>query len=63
MTNSQLDAVYTSLCKTLTSLGETKTPLFLARFALLALVEINDQAITERLIEAAAADMPTDSAS
>lgn len=42
MNDSELDAVYTQLCKTMTELGEEKTSLFLARFALLAIDQIND---------------------
>ncbi|HEX7684714.1 MAG TPA: hypothetical protein VF446_14475 [Trinickia sp.] len=60
MTDHQLDAVYTTMCRTLARLGEKGAPLFLARFALLALVELNDQAIALRLIEAAEQDLPVD---
>lgn len=58
MTDSQLDAVYTSLCKTMTRLGEPNAPLFLARFALLAVERIDDAAAAQRLIDAAAEDLP-----
>ena len=37
MTDTELDTVYTPLCKTMTRLGEPNAPLFLARFALLAI--------------------------
>ena len=40
MTDTELDAVYTHLCKTMTQLGESQAPLFLARFALLAIDRI-----------------------
>ena len=40
MTDSELDSVYTQLCKTMTDLGEARSSLFLARFALLAVTEI-----------------------
>jgi len=36
MIESELDSVYTQLCKTMTNIGETQSSLFLARFALLA---------------------------
>jgi len=42
MTDSELDTVYTQLCKTMTELGEAHAPLFLARFALLAIDRIGD---------------------
>jgi hypothetical protein len=42
MTDSELDLVYTRLCKTMTQLGEASAPLFLARFALLAIGRIGD---------------------
>ena len=42
MTDSELDAVYTRLCKAMTQLGEANAPLFLARFALLAIDRIGD---------------------
>ena len=57
MTESQLDAVYTALCKTMTRLGEANAPLFLARFALLAVERIGDAAAAQRLIDAAAEDL------
>jgi hypothetical protein len=39
----------------MTGLGVEKTPLFLARFALLAIVELGDPVRAVRLVEAAAA--------
>jgi hypothetical protein len=57
MTDSELDTVYTSLCKTMTRLGESNAQLFLARFALLAIERIDDPAAVQRLIEAAAEDL------
>lgn len=50
MTESELDDIYTQLCRTMTDLGQARAPLFLARFALLAIAEIDDMAATERLI-------------
>jgi hypothetical protein len=57
MTDSQLDAVYTSLCKTMTRLGEPQAPLFLARFALLAIERLDDAVLAQDLIDAAAQDV------
>jgi hypothetical protein len=53
MTDAELDVVYTKLCKTMTQLGEANAPLFLARFALLAIEKIGDQDDVVALIEAA----------
>ena len=57
MTDTELDAVYTRLCKTMTELSEPQAPLFLARFALLAIERIGDPAAAQRLIDAAAEDL------
>ncbi len=57
MTDSELDAVYTRLCKTMTQLGENQAPLFLARFAMLAIDRLGDAAVAQQLIDAAAEDM------
>ncbi|HWT37607.1 MAG TPA: hypothetical protein VN289_15070 [Paraburkholderia sp.] len=53
MTDAELDVVYTRLCKTMTQLGEASAPLFLARFALLAIEKIGDADVSLGLIEAA----------
>lgn len=53
MTDSELDAVYTHLCTTMTHLGEANGPLFLARFALLAIERIGDAQTCVGLIDAA----------
>ncbi|WP_321798120.1 hypothetical protein [Caballeronia sp. J97] len=53
MTDAQLDTVYTRLCKTMTQLGEAKASLFLARFALLAIGEMDDPDTSLRLIDEA----------
>jgi hypothetical protein len=53
MTDSDLDAVYTTLCKTLTAEGEAQAPLYLARLALLCVTELNDTQRALSLIEAA----------
>ena len=57
MTDTELDAVYTRLCTTMTQLGEPVAPLFLARFALLAIDCIGDADAAQRLIDAAAEDI------
>ena len=57
MTDSELDAVYTRLCKTMTQLGENNAPLFLARFAMLAIDRIADGEVAQQLIDAAAEDI------
>ena len=57
MTDSDLDAVYTLLCKTMTRLGEPMAPLFLARFALLAIDRIGDAQAARQLVDAAAEDL------
>jgi hypothetical protein len=57
MTEAELDAAYTHLCKTMTELGEARAPLLLARFALLAMVRIGDAAVVQGLTDAASADI------
>jgi hypothetical protein len=57
MNDSELDAVYTRLCSTMTELGADKASLFLARFALLAIERINDPAASMRIVDDAAAGM------
>jgi hypothetical protein len=63
MTEAELDAAYTDLCKTMTELGEARAPLFLARFALLAMVRVGDADAVQRLIDAAAADIADEAVS
>ena len=55
MTEAELDTAYTHLCKTMTELGEASASLFLARFALLAMVRIGDADVVQRLTDDAAA--------
>ncbi len=57
MTDSELDVVYTRLCQTMTDLGEASAPLFLARFALLAVERIGDAQAALSLIDAAKEEM------
>ena len=54
MTESDLDAAYSQLCRTMTGLGERQTELYLARFALLAMLEIDDAGAIARITAAAA---------
>jgi hypothetical protein len=56
MTNAELDVVYTTLCRTMTELGEVNATLFLARLAMLAIARLNDGATAKDLIEAAAVE-------
>ncbi|MFM0211862.1 hypothetical protein PQQ96_31200 [Paraburkholderia sediminicola] len=53
MTDSELDLVYTTLCKILTAEGEAQAPLYLARLALLCMTELDDTQRVLSLIEAA----------
>ncbi|WP_418320741.1 hypothetical protein [Piscinibacter sakaiensis] len=62
MNERDRDAAYTRLCTTMTELGEPQAQLFLARFALLAIEQIDDPAVVERLIDAAAVDLTARSA-
>ena len=57
MKDSELDAVYTQLCRTMTELGADNAPLFLARFALLAIQRIDDPEAAMRVIGDAAEGM------
>lgn len=57
MTDSELDGVYSQLCLTMTRLGPANAPLYLARFALLAMTRLGDAALVNELLEAAAQDL------
>ena len=50
MTDSELDRVYTALCEALSCAGEAQALPLLSRFALLAMLEIDDPAAIEALI-------------
>ncbi len=63
MTEAELDAAYSDLCRTMTRLGEAQTPQYLARFALLAMTRIGDAAVVARLIADAAEDLEKQPAS
>ena len=54
MNDHDLDALYTMLCRTLTTAGQAQAPLVLARLALLAMTHIGDRSVIERMIDAAA---------
>jgi hypothetical protein len=54
MTEQELDRVYTQLCHILGQAGEEQTSQVLSRFALLAMLEINDADKIEQLITRAA---------
>ncbi|HXZ07698.1 MAG TPA: hypothetical protein VEI25_06545 [Paraburkholderia sp.] len=60
MTDTELDTVYTRLCKTMTELGEAHAPLFLARFALLAIDRIGDADAAMHLVANAREGMTTE---
>ncbi len=55
MSDADLDAAYTHFCKTMTRLGEDSANLFMARFALLAMTRLGDEAVIRELVDAAAA--------
>ena len=57
MKDTELDAVYTQLCRTMTELGEDNAPLFLARFTLLAIQHIADPEAALQIIRDAAEGM------
>jgi hypothetical protein len=55
LSDQELDEVYTQACTTMTELGETQTPLYLARLALLLMKEVGDAGRIRAAIEAARA--------
>ena len=54
MTDIELDNLYTELCHTMGGIGEQRAPLFLARFALLAMSAIGDAGRVQGLLQDAA---------
>jgi hypothetical protein len=54
MTDIELDNLYTELCHTMGGLGEQRSPLFLARFALLAMGAVGQADVVQRLLRDAA---------
>ncbi|MBE3025005.1 hypothetical protein GQ37_004480 [Janthinobacterium sp. BJB1] len=57
MTDIERDNLYTELCHTMGSLGEQRAPLFLARFALLAMDAVGQAEVVQGLLRDAAAGM------
>lgn len=57
MTDDDLDLAYTSLCRTMTRLGEANATAFLARLALLSLARLESGPEALRLIAEAAVDL------
>jgi hypothetical protein len=57
MTDHELDLVYTSLCRTMTRLGEANATLFLGRLSLLALARLASAADAQQLVAEAAVDI------
>jgi hypothetical protein len=57
MNAADLDTSYTALCHTMTRLGEPQAPLFLARFALLAMSRLADPALVQAMITDAEAGL------
>ncbi len=55
LTDQELDEVYTQACCAMTEVGEARTPLYLARLALLLMKEVGDVARIRAAIEAARA--------
>lgn len=53
MTESELDSLYGELSRALSEVGEAAAPLFLARFALLAIGEIDDVGRVRALLTSA----------
>ena len=54
MTDIELDNLYTELCHTMGGVGEQRAPLFLARFALLAMGAIGNAEVVQGLLRDAA---------
>ena len=57
LTDTELDACYTQFCHQMTAVGEAQAPLFMARFALLAMSRIGDAAAVQQFTEQAAQDL------
>ena len=57
LSDQELDEVYTQACYSMTEVGEAKTPLFLARLALLLMKEVGDSKRIRAAIEAARIDV------
>ena len=57
MTDTERDAAYTQLCRTLTDVGEAQASLLLARLALLLMEQLGDAAVFGQLVDEAAKDL------
>lgn len=57
MSEQELDETYTALCQALTQAGEARTPMILARLALLLMKQVGDARAVREAI-ASAADLP-----
>lgn len=55
LTDQELDEVYTEACHRMTELGAARTPLFLARLALLLMKEVGDAARIRAALQGAGA--------
>jgi len=53
MTESDLDSRYGEVCRAVSEVGEARAPLFLARFALLAIGHIDDPERVRALLASA----------
>jgi Protein of unknown function (DUF2783) len=58
LSDQELDEVYTQACYSMTEVGEAKTPLFLARLALLLMKEVGDAKRIRSASAAARIDVP-----
>ncbi len=50
MNEQDIDRLYTALCTAMTDIGAERSPLLLARFALLAMLQIGDAVVVEKMI-------------
>ncbi|WP_394777905.1 hypothetical protein [Undibacterium sp.] len=50
MNEQDIDRLYTGLCNAMTQVGAGQSQLLLARFALLAMLQIADAAVVDKLI-------------
>lgn len=54
---ADLDAVYSDFCHTMSRVGQDQAPIFLSRFALLAMVALGDRTALQQMVQEAAADL------
>lgn len=62
MNESELDDVYTEVCRSMSAVGEDEAKLFLARLVLLLLREVDDASRIKYAIAQAAATAPAQAA-